>query len=319
MITNRNPSQPGTGSNQAYGVDANLSFFDNVRVNSYYARSATTGLSGDEESYRAQFLYTADRYGLEVHRLKVGDAFNPEVGFLRRQDFGRTFLVGRFSPRPKNLRGVRKLTYEGQFDRYVGGDGTLETEIQNVDFKAEFESGDLLTVDYFRNYEFFETPFALAGGLVVPPGEHRFQELSASYLMGPQRNVNGTVNVRSGGFYTGNRTQLGYTGRVIFNARLAVEPRISIDWIDLPQGDTRITLLGARPVYTMTPRMYVSALVQYNSASRTLETNARWRWEYQPGSDLFVVYTDGRVTGNRGYPDLVNRGIAIKFTRFFRF
>jgi hypothetical protein len=132
--------------------------------------------------------------------------------------------------------------------------------------------------------------------------------------------VSGTVNVERNGFYSdGRRSQLGYDGRVVLNARLAVEPRASVDWIEMPQGGARITLFGARPIVTIGPRMYASALVQYNSAGRSLETNARWRWEYRPGSDVFVVYTDGRDTTRPGFPSLLNRGIAVKLTRFVRF
>ena len=46
----------------------------------------------------------------------------------------------------------------------------------------------------------------------------------------------------------------------------------------------------------MTPRMFVAALVQHASSSHSLTTNLRFRWEYQPGSELFVVYTDGHDT-----------------------
>jgi hypothetical protein len=42
-------------------------------------------------------------------------------------------------------------------------------------------------------------------------------------------------------------------------------------------------------------------------------------WEYIPGSELFVVYSDGRTTTGAGYPDLVNRTIAVKATRLVRF
>ena len=38
--------------------------------------------------------------------------------------------------------------------------------------------------------------------------------------------------------------------------------------------------------------MYVSGIVQYNSTSTSVGTNVRFRWEYRPGSELFVVYTD---------------------------
>ena len=65
--------------------------------------------------------------------------------------------------------------------------------------------------------------------------------------------------------------------------------------------------------------MFVSALVQYNSSNTSLGANLRLRWEYQPGSELFVVYNDQRNTTARGYPELDNRAFIIKVNRMFRF
>ncbi|MGH9336779.1 MAG: hypothetical protein ACRD21_23815 [Vicinamibacteria bacterium] len=39
----------------------------------------------------------------------------------------------------------------------------------------------------------------------------------------------------------------------------------------------------------------------------------------QPGSDLFVVYTDGRDTLTSGFPSLDTQSFVVKFTRLFRF
>ena len=55
-------------------------------------------------------------------------------------------------------------------------------------------------------------------------------------------------------------------------------------------------LVATRVTYTVTPRMFVSALFQYNSSGDVFSTNARLRWEYQPGSELFVVYAEERDT-----------------------
>jgi hypothetical protein len=65
--------------------------------------------------------------------------------------------------------------------------------------------------------------------------------------------------------------------------------------------------------------MGFSSLVQWNALARTLTASARMSWEYIPGSELFVVYSDGRTTTGAGYPDLVNRTIAVKATRLVRF
>ena len=65
--------------------------------------------------------------------------------------------------------------------------------------------------------------------------------------------------------------------------------------------------------------MFVSALVQYSSADRVFSSNFRYRWEYQPGSELFVVYTDERDTRQSGYPDLKNRAFVVKVNKLLRF
>ena len=65
--------------------------------------------------------------------------------------------------------------------------------------------------------------------------------------------------------------------------------------------------------------MFVAALVQYSSSSTSLSTNLRFRWEYEPGSDLFVVYTEGRSTLPERGTELQNRGIIVKINRLFRF
>jgi hypothetical protein len=64
--------------------------------------------------------------------------------------------------------------------------------------------------------------------------------------------------------------------------------------------------------------MYVSSLIQYNSSSDSVSSSVRFRWEYEPGSDLFVVYSEGREDLSID-PFLANRTFAAKFTKLFRF
>ena len=65
--------------------------------------------------------------------------------------------------------------------------------------------------------------------------------------------------------------------------------------------------------------MFTSALVQYNSVSRSVSANVRLRWEYQPGSELFIVYNEQRDTQPTGFPQLSNRAFIVKINRLFRF
>ena len=69
--------------------------------------------------------------------------------------------------------------------------------------------------------------------------------------------------------------------------------------------------------------MFFSGLLQYNSSRDRFSTNVRLRWEYSPGSEVFVVYTEERETTPllpyRGASLLRNRGFVVKTTRLFRF
>ena len=99
---------------------------------------------------------------------------------------------------------------------------------------------------------------------------------------------------------------------------MSIEPSVSVNPIELPEGSFTAKLATTRVTYT--PRMFFSGLLQYNSTRDVLSSNVRLRWEYQPGSELFVVYNDQRDTElGRSFPMLENRAFVVKFTRLFRF
>ena len=162
--------------------------------------------------------------------------------------------------------------------------------------------------------------FRIAPDVAIPIGGYTFQDVYASYSLGNQRRVAGNLSIQHGGFFGGTITAVGYRRpRIELSPQFSVEPGVSINRIELPVGDFTATLLTNRVTYTVTPRMFVGGLVQYNSLSSSISANLRLRWEYQPGSELFVVYNDQRDTALRGTPLLQNRAFVVKFTRLFRF
>ena len=55
--------------------------------------------------------------------------------------------------------------------------------------------------------------------------------------------------------------QATFRGRASVTPRLAVEPNISLNWIDLPQKSFTNTVIGERTLYSMTPRMFLPASI----------------------------------------------------------
>jgi hypothetical protein len=316
-VSTRNPS----AHNDLFGVDGVFTFFQNVRVNSYVARSRTPGAQRDEWSYRGQLDYSADRYGVNLERLKVGEDFNPEVGFMRRFDFTKSSGGVRFSPRPARggaFSRVRKFYYESNFNYYQTGTGRLESRDFGVGFRSEFQTSDSISATYSRNYDYLESSFAIAPGVRLPVGPYDWQQGQVSLSLGTQRRVSGVTTFSGGSYYNGTQRSIGYRGRVAVATRLSFEPSFSVNWLDLAQGEFTTKLFGTRVTAPLTPRMFASVLLQYNSSNNSYNTNARFRWEYSPGSELFVVFTEGRNTLGTGYPGLDTRGIVVKINRLFR-
>ena len=319
IATHRAPRTGASGSNDLVGTDSSWNLFENIQAGTYYARSQTPGRTGDQSSYRTYFRYIPDKWGFEADRMKVGDAFNPEVGYVQRTDITRTDVTARFSPRVRRVRSLRKLEWNAELDQFVNSRDRLETRVTSGQFRVDFSSSDVMWVQFRNNYEFLAQPFRISGGPLLPVGTYEFNEAVVQYYVGPQRRVNGRFAWTAGEFYSGRRQQFEYNGRVQGTIRLGFEPRILISRITLPEGNFTNKLLGARTNVGINPHMFVSALVQYNSSLNSLESNIRWRWEYQPGSDLFIVYTDGRDTFGPRSATLMNRGVAIKATRLLRF
>jgi hypothetical protein len=316
--TRRSPTSATIDNNAVFGVDANLAFFQNLNILGYYAASQTDGVDGGDRSYRARFDYDSDRLGVQVESLGVGRNFRPEVGFLRRTDFLEYLAQLRISRRPRSLSAIRRVNYETALDYITNGDRRLENRQARVGVRTEMQSGDSWGVGYNRDFEFVPFRFEIAG-TPVPSGAYHTSTLRANYTIGTQRRISGDVSVARGSFYGGDRTDLAYRGRAELTPQLSIEPGVSFNWVDLPAGSFTATLLTARTTFTFSPRMLTAALIQYNSTARLFTTNVRFRWEYSPLSEVFVVYSDGRDTQGGGFPNLMNRGITVKMTRLLRF
>jgi hypothetical protein len=163
-------------------------------------------------------------------------------------------------------------------------------------------------------------PFAPANGILIPAGGYGFQHVRTAWAPGQQHRLSGTVAFDAGSFYDGTKQTFSVNARYYLTPQLGVEPNISLNRIERNGTTVTVKATGARTTFTMTPRMFVGALVQYASSSSSLTTNFRFRWEYQPGSELFVVYTDGHDTlAPAGGSSLQNRGVVVKLNKLVRF
>ena len=114
---------------------------------------------------------------------------------------------------------------------------TILTQLATLTFGIELDSGDNINVDYVNTIEALTEPFEISEGVVLPVGDYPFLFMRYDYRLGPQRRVSGSVDFQHGGFFSGNRTEIGYRGRVEVTRKLSVEPTLSFNWVDLARPE----------------------------------------------------------------------------------
>jgi hypothetical protein len=326
LFGNRSQAVLSGGSNQTYGADASLSFLQDASLVGYYAKTRTRGLTGNDQSYQARLRYNGDEWGTQLDHLLVGDDFNPEIGFVQRRGFRQSSASVRWSPRPESIGWIRQLTFQGNFNYFENEQaGFVESRDAGGRFQIELENSDRFSVNFTDSYENLiqDTPIS---GAVIPAGRYSFRDVEVGYNFGSQRRISGNLSVRRGTFYTGEITSVRLDrARIEILPQLSVEPSVEFNWIDLPDqqafaGEFNQHVARTRVTYSLTPRTFLSGLVQYNSGTRRVSGNFRFRWEWAPGSEFFLVFTEERNTDilDRWSAPL-NRGLVIKVNRLFRF
>ncbi len=325
LFGNRSASLVSSGANQTYGADASFSFLQDAGASGYYARTATEGLTGNDRSYRARLSYSGDLWGGHLDHLVVGDDFNPEIGFVRRRGFRQSAASSYWSPRPRLIGWIRQLTLLGSID-YFENDlaGFVESRTRFGSLSIDLESSDRFSASVTDRYENLPEATGISGA-TISPGRYSFRDVQVGYTFGSQRRISARLSVRRGTFYTGELTSVSLgRGRIEVLPQLSVEPSVQFNWLDLPEqayaGEFNQHVARTRITYSVTPRTFLSALVQYDSRSDALSGNFRLRWEWAPGSELFIVYTEERFAEALDrWGHLQNRGLVIKVNRLLRF
>ena len=322
MFTHRTATPGRIGANDGYGVDAAMSFYQNVRVDAYLAGDADRGtrrrqpqLSRPLRLQRRQ-VRRAGRAPRRRAEFPAGDRLRAPHRHAPQLRAGSATARGR-----RSVPHVRRLTMQASLNYLTNNQDRLDTREATARFETEFTNSDTFSVAYTDSFERLVRPFAIATGVTLPVGSYDFHTTRIGYIGGQQRPYSGEIVYEFGPFYNGDRKTIALnTARLQVTPQVSLEPSFSINWVDLVQGSFTAKVARTRATYTITPRMFVSGIVQYNSAGTSFGSNVRFRWEYRPGSELFVVYTDDFNTDELR-PDVTslrNRAWVIKFNRLFR-
>ena len=314
LFTDRR-SRGGAHSNQVFGLDANVAFGERNKVDLFWVQSSD-GQVGNSSAYRAHILLENDLLGFETDWMRVGEKFFPGIGFVQRRGMNRRFVKAQVSPRPGRF-GIRRIYLRTELDYVEDLQGSLETRIWKESLTIQSEHDDNLSFNWQSSDEVIRAPFLVAGVLPVAPGSYGFDDWRLRVGTSPSRRLFGSLRFRSGGFFDGERTDLGGDVFIKASKHLLVDAGYSNNSIRLSTGELKATLIRFRSTYIFNPRMWTATLLQWNSVNNELGVNARLRYTYRPGSDIYVVFNERAINPESDWL-LRERSLIVKWTYLLR-
>jgi hypothetical protein len=219
--------------------------------------------------------------------------FDPSVGFVQRRDYRRYRAQALFGPRPTNHPFIRRMEFEANAQVFTDlRNLLLERTLNLTVLQVQFHSQDNFGVEIAPNYVRLERPFPISPGIILPAGaEYDFTRFSIRGQTANRRLLALNGRFETGGFYSGTRDQtvLGLTIR----ARPGYIFSLNGEWnqVDLPEGSFVSNVFRGVADTQFTPFMALVNIVQFDTVSRVLGWQSRYRWILKPGNDLYVVYT----------------------------
>ncbi|HUR33836.1 MAG TPA: DUF5916 domain-containing protein [Vicinamibacterales bacterium] len=320
-----NKDQAGGGYNRVAGVDGNFRFgqlaMGAYAVKTLAPQAAVPG-SGEDFSTRANFNYQSRKYLLRGAYEVIGRRFRDELGFVPRLGVNHAASYGRLNVRPKwasTRLGIREIGPHFHFDQFDRRDGR-GTESRYFDWHVVLSMNDsgFFEGGVNRNREGNVTPFTLnsARGVRIQPGTYDFNEYFVLYRSNNAARVSFETRVSAGDLYDGTRNGYAFAPTVRVNEHFNASVSLQINDIDLPAASYVSKLVATRVNYSLNTRVFLNALVQYNTDTRQWSSNVRFNVIHRPLSDIFLVYNERRLdtTG-----DLVDRAVIAKVTYLLAF
>ncbi len=302
--------------NRTYGVDGRVGLGQNSQIAGFAANTDTPGLEGKDHAYNVAWDHNSEQWRFTLGYVEVGDNFNPEVGFLRREGFRNLDSGFSFIARPRGIPWLHQVRPHATFNRFWNFNGFQESSFLHIDNDLEFADSTLIKTAWNVTGEGVTQPFEIATDVWVPAGVYDHHEAQLAYESNRGAPVSLGVRARIGGFFGGHRATIGPTLSVRTGDRFNASMQWSRNDVDLPGGHFIANLTSARIAINFSPRRFFMALVQYNDAADLWSANLRVGLLGQANTGLFIVYND-----TRGLHDAIplggGRSLILKYSRLF--
>jgi Domain of unknown function (DUF5916) len=257
------------------------------------ANSVVGPASGENVSYGGRIGYPNDRWDASFQFMEVPTNTNFAVGFVERRNIRHYNPELSYNPRPHQHPFIRRFSFGIDADVYTDLENQAVTrEYELTLTRVELHSGDNVEFSVQPTYERLEEPFEIVSGVILPAGaEYNFTRYELSMNTANKRIVSVQPSVEWGRFLSGDRREITMGIGLRPRPGITVNVAYELNDVDLAEGKFETKLYRMVADTQFSPFMYLVNNIQYDSVSRVMGWQSRFRWILKPGNDIFFVYT----------------------------
>ena len=276
--------------NRAGGLDFAYRPNDSIDVRGLWARTYEADVSSENDA-----MYFGSTWRNSLLRFNgaytfIGEDFNPEVGFVRRQGSRRFRGQIRFTPWPRKF-GVRRIFMGPDVDYILNQDDELETREFSLTNWIQLEQGNWINLEIRRTSEFLDEDFEIRDDVIIPIGDYDLTSIRTMIDTDEGRKISGRFGANYGTFFDGTNRGFDIQANFKPSGRLAFETRYQFNRVELPnETPFNVNVFGSRIVYSFTTTLFAKLFAQWNSDDEVISTNFLLNYIYRPGSDFYLVF-----------------------------
>lgn len=319
ILTNGDPT--GLTHNTVGGVDfqyrdSNWLGSNVFQADAYYQRSFSSG-QGNDDSAAVALGFPNEPWSGDFVFKQVGASFQPALGFVNRTDMRQ--YQGTVAHLTRYQNGyVHELEPGIEYQFITDLHDRLESSANDVYVRAQSTIGDEIILKLVNSHENVPARFALPGSVPVLTGRYDWTNIDVRLRTFDGRTLSTDTEIICCRFYNGSsldmKVRLTYRPSVYFE----VAPVYQATFIDLPTGRVTIHLVTLDSVINFMPDMQLAMQAQFDNISRSFGFSARFRWEYEPGDELFVGLGQSALIRGPTFQSQITQ-LSVRLGHTFRF
>jgi hypothetical protein len=298
MITRRDARDDDAGASYTAGIDGRFitSGFlgsQNLEATGWMLVDSRPGTSTENRAFGASLNYPNDRWNASVEAREVQANFNPAMGFVTRRDYRRYQPQVFYGHRPRANRTLRRLVTGANLDVQTDLSNRLLARTVTVQLlEVQLHSQDNVALGFNNTEEHLEEPFPIRRDITLPLGaDYNYSRVWVRGQTANRRVLALNGRYEAGDYYSGTRRQTVIGLNVRLRPGYIVYTNAEWNDVRLAEGRFSTNLYRIIAETQFTPFVALVNNVQFDTQSRVMGWQSRFRWIMKPGNDLYVVYT----------------------------